>query len=622
MAKQLVNPIERHVEKGIVGITGLLLIGAIVQYLVTSPNQLELGGEMVTPTTVDRKVASKAADVADRIRRAQVDVDVPEKLLPAFDQSLDPFRHAKLSLTLPRVTPIAPTVPIIDEAGKIEGQRNLVAVAPVGEPVVTQGRSTFLFQTGDGRPLHRPANWVTVSMTFNVKEQMGLQRREYGATRKDVFFGQVELQRRGKRTDGSWADEDWADVDTWPAAKQPEKPPIPMTERGGRLVLAPGARPMIDTFLDRVSEPIMQLDLIRPMMHTIVRGDEWDVPIITSRMDVLRQDNQYLFPNEAPAATPGDRYNPESLRGGPANVNMPAAQRIALEFEAIQLLMKSAKENLAVDLATRAYNKAFEIDQDAAAGASQKRRAKAAMKAASLLEDDINFLAMRRGVRGIQQDDTDNDRPMRQALTSQQLWAHDAGDGSVESGRVYQYRIRPVVLNRLVAQPEKFSNAADADTAFIAGAWSDPIEVTIPPDTEFYFTSKDDRKNEVGVEFYKWVEGVWVKARRFKYKVGEALRGESRVMVPSPDDETRLVNAPVMFEAGSTLLDLDFERSYRERKSGSSRSGVRFGSRATACCVVFTDASGRLHERFVATEKANPGKREAGARVAKAPSGR
>ena len=63
MAKQLVSPVERHVEKVILGIVGIVLLGVIARYLVTSPNQIELGGEMVTPNAVDEKLAEKAAVV-------------------------------------------------------------------------------------------------------------------------------------------------------------------------------------------------------------------------------------------------------------------------------------------------------------------------------------------------------------------------------------------------------------------------------------------------------------------------------------------------------------------------------------------------------------------------------
>ena len=40
MAKQLVNPLERHVEKAVVGVAGVILIGVIAQYVVSSPNRL------------------------------------------------------------------------------------------------------------------------------------------------------------------------------------------------------------------------------------------------------------------------------------------------------------------------------------------------------------------------------------------------------------------------------------------------------------------------------------------------------------------------------------------------------------------------------------------------------
>ena len=70
MAKQLVNPIERHVEKAVLGLTGLALAAVIALYLVTSPNQIELGQEKVSPSTIDGKVAKKAADVVGRIRAA------------------------------------------------------------------------------------------------------------------------------------------------------------------------------------------------------------------------------------------------------------------------------------------------------------------------------------------------------------------------------------------------------------------------------------------------------------------------------------------------------------------------------------------------------------------------
>ena len=78
MAKQLVNPVERHAEKAVLAVAILLLIGVVVRYLATSPNQLEVGGNWVSPKTVDQQLARKAATARDRIRRAQSPEEMPE----------------------------------------------------------------------------------------------------------------------------------------------------------------------------------------------------------------------------------------------------------------------------------------------------------------------------------------------------------------------------------------------------------------------------------------------------------------------------------------------------------------------------------------------------------------
>ena len=57
MAKQVVNPIERHIEKALLAVAGIALIGVIVMFVVRSPNQVEIGGEMVTPGEIDAKLA-------------------------------------------------------------------------------------------------------------------------------------------------------------------------------------------------------------------------------------------------------------------------------------------------------------------------------------------------------------------------------------------------------------------------------------------------------------------------------------------------------------------------------------------------------------------------------------
>ena len=75
MAKQSVSIVERHVEKGLLGICVGVLLAAIVLYLVSTPNTVDLGGEQVTAIIIKtrsrprRKRRWRASGVTARGRR-------------------------------------------------------------------------------------------------------------------------------------------------------------------------------------------------------------------------------------------------------------------------------------------------------------------------------------------------------------------------------------------------------------------------------------------------------------------------------------------------------------------------------------------------------------------------
>ena len=273
MAKQLVSPVERHVEKAVVGIAGLILIGVIARYLVTSPNYLELGGEMVTPNTIDAKVADKAAEVRSRIRRHRPELETPEPLYPEFIEQLDSFASNDIALQLATAVPFGPPVPIIDTPEVIRGRKKLATVVRPPKPAITLGRTTFDFgAAGQALFVH---NWVTVSAIFDRKEQIKLEKRQYGAKHDEIVFGPVELQRRARRPDGSWADEDWEFVETWPAADIPPVPVLPLVEEDGQIIVDHDAQNKMNNLYNELYLPSMQLEILRPMMPERHNGDVW-----------------------------------------------------------------------------------------------------------------------------------------------------------------------------------------------------------------------------------------------------------------------------------------------------------------------------------------------------------
>jgi hypothetical protein len=565
MAKQLVSPVERHLEKAILGVAGILLLGAIAKYLVTSPNQLEMGGEAVSPNTIDEKVAEKAAVVRLAIRNARPPESGVEPLYEVLIDVLDPFRHAGLSIEAPAAVPIGPEVPTVDKVVIRAGEKKLVEMMKLGKPIVRHGRSTFIRDSdGTGGDSFPPADWVTVSAVFNVEQQMQRQMHEYGPKRNEVIFGRVEMQRRARRDDGSWSE-----------------------------------------------------DVIRPLPLDVQDGTAWGVPIITSRRDVLLQDYEYLYPNQPLEGEPDDRYPdaPTEVTGA-IDVDRTPQQIIKGLLEESRQYLELAQQTRSLGDVTKAYNRAFSAKQHPAATRRDKTDADGLMRRANQLEDDI-----KRGIRPGRRHEPVRPGPVektQERLHSQQLWIHDAWPGSIKNGNTYQYRLRVWIYNCLAGEPNKFSDPHDAKTVFIEGPWSEPTDpVMIELDTYYFVTNSDAKKDIVSIEMCKWFEGVWVKDR-FKFKVGDALNDSSRQKVPPLEGGEGFDMPLITFAADASIVDIDHQRRHRERKR-AGRGGVKFEPLSPTCSVVFVDSEGRLHERFLPTDKGHPAKATVLARVWKPP---
>lgn len=608
MAKQLVGPLERHLEKGILAFAGLLLIVVIAMYVVTSPNERELDGETVTPGTIDARLAQRAHEVQGAIGSASADAPSVEPLFPDFDSLLDPFERSNIPVTLASAVSIGPDVPIVDRASSPLGQKTLVSIPTVTGTAVTSGRSTFVLVGPGGNEIHSARNWVTVSAVIDAKEQMAQQRSAYGASNKRVYYGPTELQRRTQRSDGSWSDADWEDIEPWPRGNFDPPPVIRLIKEGDAVFVPDDTEDMLAAYIHDLWEPLQQLDMLRPSMEEIKNGNIWRFPVITSYSDVVKQDTEFLFPND-PTHEVEDRYAAEVDLRAPSGggKQLTFGERKKEHLAAFDRFMKSARVDQDAQDAIRAYNQLMKIKTDPEASATDKTKVARLMQEAEQLENDINRQVLRGRVRP---GGAPNARPgqvlERQPYPTQQTWVHDARLGGVKSGETYQYRLRQTIYNRLAGEPEKFRDKPNGAVVFLHGEWSEPVEVSISSDTVFFLTSKEKSKEAVKVEFYKWEEGVWVKSRRFSFAVGDKLAGDSRADLPLAGGASGSFKALVDFDVDRSIVEIDFGRSYRERKKApGSKSGVKFAGRSKACSVVFVDAAGRLHERFVPTDKTN-----------------
>ncbi len=622
MAKQIVGPVERHFEKVVVGIAGVLLLGAVAQYLVTSPNKMDLGGgDAVSPTAVDAALASKAQEVSGRIRNGRSSVDIPEPLFDEFAKAVNPFTDSDLSNPWPIAAPIQPEVPIVDPPDIVLGVQRLATVLQMPKPAVTNGRSTIRVESdsdSDSDSVLVITNWATVSSLFDRASQAKQFSDTYGATNSDVFFAGVDIQRRTMKPDGSWDDGAWQDIRPWPVLEMEMiVPELTLQRIQGRSEIPQNLYNDLQGYFTELAEGLTQIEIIRPLFVKIVNGATWSFPQITDYKNVLIYDDELLYPDEA-SPYPGDRYK---------TGKSPEAKDTTIVVKLTpKELIQSGREKLqraqTANDATRAYNDFFSVKRDPKATALERDEAIRWLRQAEQLIKDMNRKAQFGGQGGGKGSAQKPKKKKRERLPHQQLWAHDAIEGSIEAGLTYQYRIRAVLFNILAGEPGKFDDPSLSLTVLMEGPWSEPSEPVVIRDTVRYFvTSFNERRKQISVEFFQWWAGVWVKNRDV-FAVGQKLAKKARANVPDIFDPTQADYTLVPFSADATVMEIDFKRSYRDRGRAASREGVAYGPPSEMCSAVLLDANGDLQERFIPIDKANPEKSVYAAKVWKAPRGK
>ncbi len=648
MAKQAVGAVERHVEKGILALALMCLIYVVVTYLLTSPNRLTLsrGGEAVLPNRIDQLVA----DEAERVRRTISDrppepKPIPDPL-PDFEEAIDLLAYAKLSPELPRAVAFHPLVPMVGPKVWAPGSIKLVEVVKLPKPVVTTGRSTLElvvkpldfhvqfnevnFNMMERYPFPFAVNWVTVSSVFDVGEQTRLQREAYQPGYEEPILAGIEAQRRARRPDGSWVDDDWEDLETYEQAVL-APPPVIRLETNSRGE----QRTHVDSLDDIEDMQILlgraawvRVNLLRPLMPVPQDGDEWSWPQIAG-CNAPIQDTLILFPH-APLnpADPYMRYvtklvedvtvrnrddispdllDPAKCRGFITKTWEAFVKAFALENRDTQnklynelfpcLKFPEKFDGACVNLAKKRMTEIRKLqgDWDAKIEIWEKANVKnKALRLAPLPRPSPSDV-----LGG--QDRAPGPGPVVTTSNVQQVWVHDARLGSVQGGGIYQYRMRAVLLNLYAGQPKQLDEEADAAKWFIYGDWSEPTDPEyIEPEARFFVRTGNEKRGYVSVDVYKWYKGVWIRST-FKVGVGDPVGGEARTQGPDEENPTPLVD----FATGCTVVDVDFHRPIRSRDR-AGRSGVKYTKADDTVALVVMDESGRVWERLASIDRYDP----------------
>ncbi len=558
MAKQSVGPIVRHIDKAILGITGAVLLWAIAQYGVVSPNKVESDGEMLGPAQVDNATREKADALRDRLRRAEAPVEPYEDPMNRVSELVDPLAAAGVDGRIPRMLSFPPRVPEV-EGGTITSEgHDLIQVVQLDRPGIQSGRSgAFVNPPGtlgnaptrstDPTAL-RDVNWVTVSAVFDRHRQEALAvDAGYNPERAKTLFTGADLERRTLNANGSFSD--WEPVSTVADQVLPElpEPEVYKVEDGKGFNVSEDDREQIEEFKNLIAQPESQLALMRPLFLGTDYGDEWKYPRGRFDYEVTEMDAEYLSDAET------CRY-PE-CKAGEVQKDLDFDDLID-EFE-----KQLKEENLA-----RA-RKLFE-EAEKKAGTRDQRKVDKLKKQLETAEQASQIVKARIG--------------------KQVLWAHDAAPGSIESGRTYQYRIRPRIYNQYAGTPPLLNDPQNAKKIELVGEWSEPSEpVTIDRDTIFFVRSGNAKKNECKVDLFKWVAGEWIQ-KQFTVNVGSPIGEEvGRIKTHRGDDDS------VDFSTGATVVDIVYDKPYWKKGRRNSRN--KQAVKTTA--LVYVDASGHVYEQ-------------------------
>ncbi len=603
MAKQPISIVERHLEKGVLGLCAVVFLGAVVMFGVLTPNEIEIDSNRVGPDSVDRHLLDAAHRMRDRLRQASPQPVELEDPGPQFEAASRPIEYAGLSNEMPSPVPFLPRVP--QSVGSIPraGQIRVAHVIAPQQVKVTYNRAsirripTFVLNLDTQRKeppesspvFPTPVNWVTVSGLFDQQEQMAVfMKAGYAANRRNPYVVRVDLQRREKHPGGGYSD--WIDVPAYLPIAPPNPPKVEIvTGVTGNPILAKETEETVGIYFGLIRS--LQGDIMRPLFPEVVHGEGWLYPKY-AEFDIRSADLELCTSKEAAGCDPRPYPHQRDIEAG---VNT-ATLSLQVQIEGKLGEAQAAINAWDWDQAERIIRDEILNQEGIRREQEEKAQKKLAEARQGRLDEQANRIKRK-------EDGGDEDDPSTGPRSRYQLvWAHDAAsaaDGGAESGRTYQYRIRFQLYNRFVTSPAQLEDPAEAAQVLVAGEWSQPTaDIHVEPDTRFFLTS-GSATTGAKVTVYKWVEGVWVD-HRFPVEIGQPIRGSSRKVVrvmDSGEEDRPLVD----FDTGMTVVDIDYDYSYRAKKS--HRGSFTIGPQQRTVALVYTDSQGRLQQRILDADR-------------------
>jgi hypothetical protein len=157
------------------------------------------------------------------------------------------------------------------------------------------------------------------------------------------------------------------------------------------------------------------------------------------------------------------------------------------------------------------------------------------------------------------------------------VWFHE---NSLESTKVYHYRLRLKLLNPLLAFETSVSDPNDAAVPGVVTPWSEWSDlVAVPQATEFFLVGSFPAQGSVRVAVFSRALGQQV-METFSVVQGQSIGQSKEIELAHPAQEGKVSKVPVDFATGAIAVEFDFSKS--------------IGARRTAVEMLYLDERGQL----------------------------
>ncbi len=618
--------VELHLEKGLLGLGVLALLGAAVYFMVLEPNRVEFGGTKLGPRDLDEAVRRKAGELEQARRNAQP----PAVEVPAYSKQLrEKFEGGLFAVEDSNAPALPRTLKVVGRFGTplptFEGEQeasNVTLVTPLRPTSLTVGTGLSLARREQIALVATAAKspeadepptelaWVTVAAYYPLEaQQKEMTAAGYATYRAKVHVVGVDVQRQEMLASGEFSE--WTDVPPGKAMPRIELAAPVYDGRTGELQNTKE----LDNQLDLVKSA--QGDLMQPPFFPVDAGSEWEMPPLPGHaVDEEADEAEEKAPakkepdkkkDQAEGPLPGrargqSQSPPGGERGGeparepaqrPAQPAPSKAQRTALT---------EAKKALREKDYDTAEQKARSVVSSNDASNSEQAQAKRILAEAERARAKAQKRATgERAAAGRAKDRELVTNPEKEGEVA--VWFHD---DSVQPGKTYRYRMRIKLWNRYVGRRGVLREPALADQTVLAGDWSLPsAAVTVANKRHFFVRSPVFGEPAANVEVFAWHKGYWLK-EDFKVRVGDTIGAPLTVKTPETDADGKTKKEQVDFSTGAVVLDLRADEPVQLRRE-AGRSG-EFAYRDTkSLVIVYLDpVDGQVRERLAELDKTDP----------------